>query len=361
NPALPDHDRNGFRNADVPRSAEIVVLGDSQTYGVNATRDEAWPQQLQQITGRTTYNLAYGGYGPAHYLALLPEAQKLSPRVIIVAMYAGNDLFDCYNLVHGHGQMPELLPDDAAVLTAIAAAEASDPLMPHIDALFAATAGVAITQTNPEPAAAPAPHPFALRQCVSDYSKLYGLLRATKDAMRPRAAVASPTTDEWATLSQRAAEHPDALVMFEHAGVRTVFTPAYRGCALDLADPRIADGERIALESLRKLCEQIRAAGVEPVLLLIPTKERVFANAITDADTDMPAEYEHLIANEELLWSATKAAAANLGVTCIDALPALQAALAADQSPYPPNADGHPNADGYHIIAQTVAGALQDR
>ena len=34
NPAHPEHDRQGFRNLEVPSRAHLVALGDSQTYGV---------------------------------------------------------------------------------------------------------------------------------------------------------------------------------------------------------------------------------------------------------------------------------------------------------------------------------------
>ena len=35
NPDYPSHDRDGFRNAEVLQQAEIVAIGDSQTYGAN--------------------------------------------------------------------------------------------------------------------------------------------------------------------------------------------------------------------------------------------------------------------------------------------------------------------------------------
>src|SRR6267378_5616866 len=45
------HDANGFRNDSVPQHADIVTLGDSQTWGVNAERQDAWPQQLSKLSG----------------------------------------------------------------------------------------------------------------------------------------------------------------------------------------------------------------------------------------------------------------------------------------------------------------------
>ena len=45
-PKAGDHDSRGFRNAEALRSADIVCLGDSQTYGPPyGVREEAWPQR----------------------------------------------------------------------------------------------------------------------------------------------------------------------------------------------------------------------------------------------------------------------------------------------------------------------------
>ncbi len=41
NPALPDHDASGYRNPVVLERADIVVMGDSQTYGSEVSRKNA--------------------------------------------------------------------------------------------------------------------------------------------------------------------------------------------------------------------------------------------------------------------------------------------------------------------------------
>ena len=45
-PDFGDHDGRGFRNPVALEQAEIVCMGDSQTYGRGVQREEAWPQQL---------------------------------------------------------------------------------------------------------------------------------------------------------------------------------------------------------------------------------------------------------------------------------------------------------------------------
>src|SRR6476620_1551944 len=56
-PFTQEHDANGFRNDSVPQHAEVVVLGDSQTWGVNVKRQDAWPQQLSRLSERSVYNM----------------------------------------------------------------------------------------------------------------------------------------------------------------------------------------------------------------------------------------------------------------------------------------------------------------
>lgn len=76
----------------------IVTLGDSQTWGLNATFPElTWSGRLGIITGQSVYNMGVGGYGPAQYYVLTEDAiQRFHPKLIIVALYFGNDLWDSY-------------------------------------------------------------------------------------------------------------------------------------------------------------------------------------------------------------------------------------------------------------------------
>ena len=99
-PNAPGHDANGFRNAAVPSHAEIVALGDSQTWGLNAEQADAWPQALARANGRSIYSMGVLGYGPVQYLVLTPQALDFSPRVVVIGLYLGNDLYDAYHTVY---------------------------------------------------------------------------------------------------------------------------------------------------------------------------------------------------------------------------------------------------------------------
>ena len=96
NPALPDHDASGFRNPLVLEQADIVVMGDSQTYGHSVSRMNAWPTLLSDEIGVSTYNMAFSGWGPVQYYLVADEALALNPRLLVVGLYAGNDFVDAY-------------------------------------------------------------------------------------------------------------------------------------------------------------------------------------------------------------------------------------------------------------------------
>jgi len=100
-PHTTGHDALGFRNAVTPQRVNIVAIGDSQTYGVNAPRNGSWPHQIGVLLREPVYNMALGAYGPLEYLYLAKqEAMKLQPQQLLVGFYFGNDLLDACNVAH---------------------------------------------------------------------------------------------------------------------------------------------------------------------------------------------------------------------------------------------------------------------
>ncbi|MCI0480606.1 MAG: hypothetical protein L0213_03340, partial [Candidatus Dadabacteria bacterium] len=98
-PSVLDIDDNGFRNPGVPGEVDIVVVGDSHTYGVNVQSEKSWPAQLARMSGTTVYNLGVGGYGPLQYYYLYDTASALKPERIILALYPANDLNDVCKII----------------------------------------------------------------------------------------------------------------------------------------------------------------------------------------------------------------------------------------------------------------------
>jgi hypothetical protein len=339
-PDYPGHDRRGFRNPEALERADVVVLGDSQSYGAGVDPGLEWPRQLARASGLRLYNLAYGGYGPAHQLLLWEEAMALRPGTIVVGFYTGNDLFDGFDLVYTKGQLPAMRAKDPAVLAAVRAAERAEPLGARVSRLF--------TFGAPEPAPLP-----PVRGFFSRHSRLYGLARRTRHEVAKRLNPPE-APDPWAAAVAFARAHPDYCSVFERGPYRTVFTPEYRLSVLDPADPRVREGERIAGEALREMHARAAAAGVRFMVLWIPTKELVYREVVEGGGE----AYDALTESERTLQARMRRVLQEDGIEVVDALPALRTQLVSGRPPYPLDQDGHPSAAGHEAMARQVGAAL---
>lgn len=356
-PRHPDHDRKGFRNALIPNQPSIIAMGDSHTYGWGVSRDQAWPQQIEILSKITTYNMAFGGYGPAHSLLLLDEALDLKPELLIEAFYAGNDLYDSYSLVYDRKQLSHLKSTDESVLKTMLHLENSKPLAEEIAQLY----NTVFEGEAKESAATRG----ALREFLADHSKVYGLSRALKrmythEKNDPTVFNNSDySNSDWNAIKQHALRHREHLQIFEMRDIKTVFTPEFRLLGSNLNDPRIAEGHRISLEAIRLMRERSRTRDIGFLVLLMPTKEMVFKELVYEDFGNIPERFKRLIVNEELLWQKTKDFLARHGIYFVDALPILRECLRSGNRPYPRSLDGHPNSVGHRAIAKLVASEIK--
>ncbi len=341
NPLNRQHDAAGYHNARRLTKADIAVLGDSVSYGMSGWR-MAWPHLLSLETGRSVYNMSLPGYGPGQSLLQLDEALSLSPSLVIVAPYLGNDFYDTYELALRHPDLAESLP--AALREAAAARERLKPLEQEVFPLF---------ELGQPPAT---PTPSVARRLLSEHVKLYGLLRALRHRF-----ITDRTPDP--LLSRKFSTAARSLTplqrqfasAFDAPGWRTILTAPYRGRVLDDRDPRIRLGFEIARRAVRTIGERCRAAGVDLLVVLLPTKESVFWPQVPAPDVH--PGLRQLIFDEERLrqeWIADLRAS---GVAYLDAQEALRAA---PNQPYHEDADGHPNETGQRIIAAAVAARVKE-
>ena len=351
-PGHPDHDGKGFRNARVPKQTDVLALGDSQTYGTGVERNQTWVHQLGVLMGVDTYNMAYGGYGPVHCRVLMREALELEPRVIVEAMYTGNDLYDCYALVYVDDRFADYRTQDAEVLAAIGEAESADPGVPEFPRLRAGG------QAKREQADV-----GSLRKALSSHSRLYGLLRACRRAIAQ--AVSGDVeaellwTRDWQLMKERALARPDNFYVMEIDRFKTVLMPPYRLMALNVADPQVAEGLRLSLEALRQMRDTAKSNGIRYLVLLIPTKELVFKDLLV-ANSPVPESLAELIATEESVLEETKRFLEANDIAYVEALPALRASIYEGRQPYQITQDGHPNVIRHRVIAETVQDAFGD-
>lgn len=358
NPEFPGHDDRGFRNPKVPNQSDIIGLGDSQTYGTGVNPEDTWINQLGLMVGQTVYSMAVPGYGPAHSLMLLDKAITLQPKIILEGFYAGNDLYDAFNLVYNHGQLVELKSSDLQVQENIRTAEEFESIRDHVTNVF--TMGGTTYRDEKKHDAVP-PKTFAPQVLLSQHSKTYGFLRRTtyelpRIASRYQDSGDAPPLDPWEGAKTFAQAHEAYCQVFDNGQFKTVFTSESRFSALNLNDPRISEGHKISLRSIEKMHERAAEKNIQFIAVLIPTKEFVFQEMWRNPSTS----YHDLTENEITFWTITKNFLKDRGIEYVDTLPALRETFISGHQPYQVSQDGHPNAHGHRAMANHVAAYLKE-
>ena len=321
------HDAWGFRNKNVPETADIVTLGDSQTYGASANASHSWPALLQQLSGKTVYNLGLGGYSPVQYAYLLSEkALQLKPSLVLVGFYYGNDLYDAAQLVYTHNYWDSLRSELPLQL--------GDLRTVDLDIYAAKT-------------------PFTpLRVWFAQHSILYRFLfysvfgNLVKSAEREFHAL---TKADYVYLEDTS------------ANIRTAFTPEKRLKALDLQNPAIQEGLRVSLKLFSQMNALCKTRNIRFAVVLIPTKERVFSDHFKKLSPPAHAKImNELLMNERQVHTQIHQYFDQHHIAYIDVLPALKSQVGKIRI-YPAHHDGHPNQYGYNIIATRIYQFLAER
>ena len=88
-------DGEGFRNPRVREAVQVAALGDSFTDALTLPVDRIWTSRLEQNLRAPVQNYGTAGFGPQQELLVLRQyAIKHRPRVVLLAFFAGNDIFD---------------------------------------------------------------------------------------------------------------------------------------------------------------------------------------------------------------------------------------------------------------------------
>ncbi|MDG1482524.1 MAG: hypothetical protein P8R54_23235 [Myxococcota bacterium] len=86
---------DGWRTTSAKGSGGIVVVGDSQVFGLGVDDDETTPAQLAALTGQPVINAGVPTYGPEEYLKVIAElCQTQAPETVVVVVNFSNDLFE---------------------------------------------------------------------------------------------------------------------------------------------------------------------------------------------------------------------------------------------------------------------------
>ena len=310
----------GFRNREVPKSADIVAVGDSHTFGNTAKMDESWPYVLGRLTGRHVYNMGIGGYGPNQYFYVSNNrALSLKPNVIVWGLYMGDDFENAYSITYGLNYWANLrkLPSQNVD------ADIWDP---------------------------PAPNPGWLkksRMWLSWHSVIYQLVF--------HASLGGRLQGE-AQIRNAAQLYPGAATSLIVPGknILEAFRPKSMLSRLDQDNPDIREGMRITFTLIKEMNEVCQQHHIRFLVVAIPIKEEVFSDYL-EHNPKLPLNdvVDKLLPNDRLARQRTFEFLSESNIPYVDPLPALKNSLGNEL--YARSAtDMHPSKNGYGVIGKAV-------
>jgi lysophospholipase L1-like esterase len=138
---------------------------------------------------------------------------------------------------------------------------------------------------------------------------------------------------------------------------RVDFTPRLRLLANRRDGASVKAGYAIMARVAGLIAQKGKAAGVRVIFTAIPTKETVYRDLIRTRGIEAPADYRQLVADEAANVAEFRASIEGSGGTYVDLVTPMTAAALRHSDLYPPE-DGHPNANGYRLIADALAPAV---
>ncbi|MGH8131361.1 MAG: SGNH/GDSL hydrolase family protein [Steroidobacteraceae bacterium] len=285
-------DAHGFRNSRPwPEAADIIVIGDSLVFGYGVEADRAWPEVLgKELPGRSVVNLGLIGAGPQQYRRIYDTfGERLRPRLVVIGMFASNDFWDA-----------EMFEDWLASGVGGNYLEWRD--------------------FRREPEGVELRWPLrSLRNVLRRESYVYNLLRFTRQAWRSKSGNGH-------------------TVLLENEIVMQL-SPASVLQRMQNTKPPNAVFD-IVLESIQAIHDAATADGAGTLVVLQPSKEKVYLPLIGESSPDASSSLREYLAQRQIEF--------------LDLTPAFQRRLAAEEPLFFPN-DGHPNEAGYSLIAREVA------
>jgi len=402
NPDFPEHDSRGWRNMIETKQADIVAIGDSQTYGLGVGPYEPWPQQLEAMTGQAVYNISWGAYSPIQAAILVHQAFELKPKEIVVPIYFGNDFYDCYTYVHERGLYTEwfadtsdpfadlvedgtLLPREERIQQLYTAYHKSRRTKPLRERVLAASKALSESpeDLSVEPpasvdvkasAVAPVDVPSDSQTGRDDpvsitadsnhaaYRFDFRLPRLPIYFKNRKANRMQADRDVYRKqLAKMIRKHTPAELIGQGApdfNYRKLFSPKSRTWQVWFQDARVSEGFQLcfqAMQAIQALCQE---QGVGFRVMFIPTKELVFHLTLRERKIPLSPEYISLVKNEWFLRARMARLLDEKGIAVVDTLPALRESLNNGNMPYRIDRDGHPVGAGYRAIAKAVQQSL---
>jgi hypothetical protein len=311
----------GFRNAGVPAKADLLAIGDSHTFGNNAAMSESWPAVVGSMTGRDVYNLGLGGYGPNQYYELLRRhISRLNPRWVLCGLYMGDDFENAYLMTYGRDYWSWLRAGNWTNADADIWETTDDSTWHQRARLWLSLNSIVYRLVIHGPV----------------IGRLKGFLQ----------------------LQRAARDESVTTLASKETGVHEAFRPLSLRSRLDQRSPIVREGMRITFELLRSMDQLSRDHGARLAVVIIPTKETVFADRLlNDPATNLRDDIEQLVRDEKAATQELLTFLDETGIPHIEPLDALRSRVS-ENLYTPSDRDMHPNANGYRVIGETVAQSL---
>lgn len=315
----------GFRNPEVPKTVDIVAIGDSHTYGNTATMEDSWPYVLSQLSGRSVYDLAMGGYGPNQYYYLFKtKALSLKPSMIICGLYMGDDFENAFLITYGLNYWAYLreLP----------------PAKVNFD----------IWEAPPPPSLNKKIRLWLSRNSVIYQLVFHGPIFGSEQGEFQIKHASTIYPGEGTSL----------VIPEKH--IEEAFLPKGILRRLDQSSESVREGMRITFKLLSEMDKTCRENNIQFIVAVIPAKEMVFADYL-EHNPSLPLHevFDKLLPNAQLANEKTFKFLTDAGIRYVDTLPALREAR--EHQLYARTAtDTHPNKNGYRVIGQAIFDALRE-
>jgi hypothetical protein len=320
-------DELGFRNAYLPSRVDVLTVGDSHTYGNNATMLESWPMVVGSVSGLRVYNLGMGGYGPNQYYELLRRyLPRLKPEWVLCGLYMGDDFENAYRMTYGLDYWRFLRQDNLASAEADIWEQADD------DNRWGRRVRVWLSR-----------HSLVYQLVV--HGPVLGRVKGYLQIYR----------------ATKSGDEDVVSLTVKEAGLHEAFRPLSLVDRLDQRSPVVQEGMRITFDLLQEMNQLSRENDARFVVVIIPTKETVFANYLLgDPETKLRGAIDRLVSDEQAATASLVTFLERAGIPHVEVTDALREQVS-DHLYTQSDRDMHPASGGYRIIGDTVARFLKKR
>jgi hypothetical protein len=270
---------------------------------------------------------------------LFERALSFHPKVVVVGLFVGNDLYDAYDMTYHNDRWVGLRDPGFR-----------DPRESLVDA---DVRGQILAGATKDTAAFAL---FRFREWLRNHIRLYALLGDVTRDLRVWIGLAKSDIEKARALSE--VDPMLALPLDSPEEQSTVLAPSYRGDALDLGATTTAEGWRITKLLFSAMSDRAKEEGVAMAILVVPTKEMVISEWQRTQGDGIPEVMRGIIGKESQVNEAIFAFCEVEKILCVDPLPEMVQAFGGKDRMFPPVLDGHPYAPGYHAEAEAVYGLL---